>query len=86
MTNPHLVDGEYNTSGTVTRLEQDFITVSLSEDIRYDDYWFPAGTELRSPMDQTIADAIQQEGAQSPTPSPPMQGFPGYEMQYSLLT
>ena len=64
VTNPHLVDGEYNTSGTVTRLEQDFITVSLSEDIRYDDYRFPAGTELRSPMDQTIADAIQQEGIQ----------------------
>ena len=64
VTNPHLVDGEYNTSGTVTRLEQDFITVSLSEDIRYDDYWFPAGTELRSPMDQTIADAIQQEEIQ----------------------
>ena len=64
VTNPHLVDGEYNTSGTVTRLEQDFITVSLSEDIRYDDYWFPAGTELRSPMDQSVADAIQQEGIQ----------------------
>ena len=54
VTNPHLVDGEYNTSGTVTRLEQDFITVSLSEDIRYDDYWFPAGTELRSPMDLSL--------------------------------
>ena len=64
MTNPHLVDGEYNTSGTVTRLEQDFITVSLSEDIRYDDYRFPAGTGIALPMDQTIADAIQQEGIQ----------------------
>ncbi len=63
MTNPHLVDGEYNTSGTVTRLEQDFITVSLSEDIRYDDYRFPQGRNC-APMDQTIADAIQQEGIQ----------------------
>ncbi len=57
-------ENERSCSGTVTRLEQDFITVSLSEDIRYDDYRFPAGTELRTPMDQSVADAIQQEEIQ----------------------
>ena len=58
---PEATGGEICFTGTLTSLEEDYAVVTLDKTVEFEETQFPAGSDLRFPVDEAIQQFVAEE-------------------------
>ena len=61
---PEATGGEICFTGTLTSLEEDYAVVTLDKTVEFEETQFPAGSDLRFPVDEAIQQFVAEEDIQ----------------------